>query len=211
MDARGQRRVGSETVSQRVVKTRMAQNRKRDAENELVDPLFISVTKRLRQIAHELDKRSKYLQERYNVTVPQIITLREIYEHGPISFSELTHIVSLNNSTVTGIVDRLERQNLVQRTRTARDRRRIDLVITDAGIEFLQRIPPPIQEGLIEGLESMSQEDVDTITWAIDTLVQLLHTKAGSGKAQSLDAPATNSFSSDPSEIPQAARREPES
>lgn len=144
------------------------------ANHELVDPLYISVTKRLRQIAHELDKHSKYLQERYQVTVPQIITLREIYEHGPVSFSELTEIVSLNNSTVTGIVDRLERQNLVRRTRTAQDRRRIDIVITDEGTRFVQEIPPPIQESLINGLEGMGPERVETILWAIDTILALL-------------------------------------
>lgn len=144
------------------------------AGHELVDPLYISVTKKLRQIAHELDKHSKYLQETYHVTVPQIITLREIYEHGPVSFSELTEIVSLNNSTVTGIVDRLERQNLVMRTRTARDRRRIDIVITEDGTRFVQEIPAPIQASLIEGLEAMNPERVETILWAINTILALL-------------------------------------
>lgn len=146
-------------------------------QDRLVDPLFISVTKRLRQIAHELDKYSKYLQENFRVTVPQIVTLREIYEHGPISFSELTHIVSLNNSTITGIVDRLERHNLVRRTRTARDRRRIDVVITPEGIDFLKQIPPPIQENLIQGLQEMSKEEIERILWSIDTIVELLHSK----------------------------------
>jgi DNA-binding MarR family transcriptional regulator len=150
-------------------------------QDRLVDPLFISVTKRLRQIAHELDKYSKYLQENFKVTVPQIIALREIYEHGPISFSELTHIVSLNNSTITGIVDRLERHNLVRRTRTARDRRRIDVVITPEGIDFLKRTPPPIQENLIQGLQDMSQEDIEKILWSIDTIVDLLHERNGHG------------------------------
>lgn len=143
-------------------------------QDSLIDPLFIGLTKRLRQIARELDMYSKYLQERFSVTVPQIITLREIYEHGPISFSELTEIVSLNNSTITGIVDRLERHELVQRTRTARDRRRIDLVITPQGVEFLKRTPPPIQENLIHGLQKMSEEDLNRILWSIDTIVELL-------------------------------------
>ncbi|MFP3958635.1 MAG: MarR family winged helix-turn-helix transcriptional regulator [Spirochaetaceae bacterium] len=142
--------------------------------DDLVDPLFISITKRLRHIAHTLDKHSKYLQEKFNVTVPQVITLREIYEHGPISSSELTRIVSLNASTITGIIDRLERQGLVQRTRTARDRRRIDVVITDEGIDFLKRTPPPVQESLIEGLQELSEEEIDRVLWSIETIVDLL-------------------------------------
>jgi len=171
-----------------ILKRGMVDHSKSTDSSQLVDPLFVSVTKRLRQIAHELDKYSKFLQEKYHVTVPQIVTLREIYEHGPISFSELTNIVSLNNSTVTGIVDRLERQGLVERQRTPRDRRRIDLEITSAGVDFLKRMPPPIQQGLIEGLESMSEEEVNTILWAIDTIVELFHRSPENRAAAAEDA-----------------------
>jgi DNA-binding MarR family transcriptional regulator len=159
----------------------------------MVDPLYISITKRLRQIAHNLDKHSKFLQEHFRVTVPQVVTLREIYEHGPLSFTELTEIVSLNNSTVTGIVDRLERRGLVQRERSSADRRRIDIIITTEGIDFLQSVPPPIQESLIEGLEHMSQDEVDTIMWSIDTLLTLLQ------YGDSVEQPAVGDESGDPS------------
>ena len=148
-----------------------------ETDQQLVEPVFIHITKRLRQIAHAINKHSKYLQERYNVTVPQIICLREIYEHGPISFSALTKIVALNNSTVTGIVDRLEKQDLVQRTRTSLDRRQIHIKITDKGVEFLQDIPPPISYRLIDGLKQYSDEEIRRIIWAIDQVALLLDTE----------------------------------
>lgn len=143
----------------------------------LVDPLFVHITKRLRHIGHELDKYSKYLQESHKVTVPQLITLREIYEHGPISLSGLTRVVSLNNSTITGIVDRLARQGLVERTRTSADRRRIDVVITDDGVEFLTRVPPPIPQSVIDGLQNLSHEQTEQILWSIETILELLHAR----------------------------------
>lgn len=170
----------------------MAKNYKPAEETQMIDPLFIHITKGLRQITHELNKYSKYLQEKHGITIPQIITLREIYEHGPLSFSELTKIVSLNNSTVTGIVDRLEKQQVVQRTRTSPDRRRIDIVITQKGIDFLTNTPPPIQPGLIEGLEKMNKKEVDTILWSIETLLSLLRRPSG---ADSMAMDETASFS----------------
>ncbi len=145
-----------------------------DTDQQLVEPVFIHITKRLRQIAHAINKHSKYLQEKYHITVPQIICLREIYEHGPISFSALTKIVALNNSTVTGIVDRLERQGLVQRTRTSADRRQIHIVITEKGVEFLQNTPPPVSDRLIDGLKQYSDEEINRIIWAIDQVALLL-------------------------------------
>ncbi len=152
-------------------------NSNSETDQQLVEPVFIHITKRLRQIAHATNKHSKYLQEKYHITVPQIICLREIYEHGPISFSALTKIVALNNSTVTGIIDRLERQELVQRTRTSLDRRQIHIKITGKGVDFLQETPPPISNTLIDGLKQYSDEEINRIIWAIDQVALLLDTE----------------------------------
>jgi hypothetical protein len=55
------------------------------------------------------------------------------------------------------------------------------VVITPEGIDFLKRTPPPIQENLIQGLQDMSQEDIEKILWSIDTIVDLLHERNGHG------------------------------
>lgn len=140
----------------------------------MVDSMIVHITKRLRQMARELDKRSKYIQENYKITVPQLICLREIYEHGPISLGALTKIVNLNNSTVTGIVDRLERRDLVRRVRISKDRRQIHVEVTDNGIAFIEQAPNPLQQGFVEGLQALEREDVEKILWAIEKLVSLL-------------------------------------
>jgi len=146
----------------------------RTRETQMLDPLFIHITKRMRQIAHEINKYSKHLQESHKVTIPQIICLREIYEHGPISFSSLTKLVALNNSTVTGIIDRLEKQNLVRRTRTSVDRRQIHIETTESGVQFLEEAPAPLKPEFIQGLNRMSEHDVNNILKALDSLTTLL-------------------------------------
>ncbi len=142
----------------------------------MVDPIVIHITKRLRQIARELDIHSKHIQETYKITVPQLICLREIYEHGPISLGALTKIVFLNSSTVTGIVDRLEKRNLVRRTRVSRDRRKIHVEITEEGMEFIKTAPTPLQDQFVERLQKLEDEEVQAILWAIERLVNLLST-----------------------------------
>ncbi len=89
----------------------------------------------------------------------------------------MTKIVALNNSTVTGIIDRLERQELVQRTRTSLDRRQIHIKITGKGVDFLQETPPPISNTLIDGLKQYSDEEINRIIWAIDQVALLLDTE----------------------------------
>lgn len=145
-----------------------------DAGSTLVDPIYIHITKRLRKIAHAINKHSKYLQESFKLTLPQIICLREIHEHGPITFGKLTRILALNNSTTTGIVDRLERDRLVRRVRSDRDRRQVSVEITEPGITILQDAPPPLNAEFIERFENLPEEEQESIVDAIDRLASLI-------------------------------------
>jgi len=134
----------------------------------------MQIMMRLRQIIQELSKHSKYIQENYKITVPQLLCLREVYEHGPISIGALTKIIFLNNSTVTGIVDRLEKQNLVKRTRISKDRRQIHVEITEKGSRSIREAPEPLQKRFIERLQKLDEEKVTLILWVLEMLVDLL-------------------------------------
>ena len=140
----------------------------------MVYPSIVHVTKRLRQISHGLDKHSKFIQEKYKITIPQLICLWEIYKKGPIPLGELTKNVFLNKSTVTGIVDRLERRGLVRRTRISNDRRQIHVEITDEGRNFLDSAPTPLQDKFSTRFKALDEDDRKQIMQAIDRIVELM-------------------------------------
>lgn len=142
----------------------------------MVEPLINHLTKRLREIARGFDKHSRYLQEHHHVTIPQVICLREVHEHGPLTLGELTKMVALTNSTVTGIVDRLEKQDFLHRTRTSTDRRQIHLEMTEKGVRFLAEIPSPVPDHFVDGIHRFSEEEVERIVWSVDQLADLLKT-----------------------------------
>ena len=135
----------------------------------------------LRHIGRELSVHSKFIQDTYNITMPQLVCLREIRDNGPISLGQLTRLLHLNNSTVTGIVDRLEKRNLVRRVRQSRDRRQIHVEITEDGSEFIKNAPNPIQEGFLERLESLGEEKVALLLWSLELLVDMLGTDSPTG------------------------------
>lgn len=138
------------------------------------EQISMQIMMRVRQIIQEMAKHSKHIQETYKVTVPQLICLHEVYEHGPISIGVLTKIVYLNNSTVTGIVDRLERKGLLKRTRISKDRRQVHLEITKEGVEFIQTAPTPLQQRFVERLNKLDEERVTMILWSLEMLVDML-------------------------------------
>ncbi len=60
---------------------------------------------------------------RHNITATQLTVLKLLTEIGDLSLSELSKKMAARNSTITGIIDRMVAAELVQRVRSADDRR----------------------------------------------------------------------------------------
>jgi DNA-binding MarR family transcriptional regulator len=140
----------------------------------MAEQINMQIIMRLRHIIQEMSKYSKYVLENYKITVPQLICLQEVYQHGPISIGALTKIVFLNNSTVTGIIDRLEKREFVRRVRISQDRRQVHLEITEQGITFLKKAPKPLQDQFIDRLKALDEEKITLILWSLEMLVDML-------------------------------------
>lgn len=56
-------------------------------------------------------------------TIPQLTVIGVLSKYGPMKISDLSQRLSLSNSTISGIVDRLEKQNIVERERSEKDKR----------------------------------------------------------------------------------------
>ena len=150
---------------------------RRNEKQIMAEQISMQIIMRLRQILQEMSKHSKFILENHKVTVPQLICLHEVYEHGPISIGALTKIVYLNNSTVTGIIDRLEKRELVRRTRISKDRRQVHVEITDQGIKFISKAPKPIKDQFVDRIISLDEEKITLILWSLEMLVDMLGKK----------------------------------
>ncbi len=77
----------------------------------------------------------------------------------PQTISKISRAQNLDPSTLVASVDSLERSGLAQRTKDPNDRRRTPLVITEKGIQLLERIPVLDDEGaFVQGLTQLSDE-----------------------------------------------------
>jgi DNA-binding MarR family transcriptional regulator len=76
---------------------------------------------------------TKGLAGRYGLTGPQLAVIKMLEPVGMLSLSELSSLIRARNSTVTGIVDRMERDGWVTRRRSDADRRVINIELTEKG------------------------------------------------------------------------------
>jgi len=105
------------------------------------DEILIS----LRKIMRATDLHSQKLMKESGLTLPQLLVIQAIEEHGSPSTSTLARHIAVSLATMTRIIDRLERADLVRREKSSKDQRVVNIGLTDAGREKLQAAAEPLQ------------------------------------------------------------------
>jgi DNA-binding MarR family transcriptional regulator len=128
----------------------------------------------IRRLMQAGEHYTKELNKIYNVSAAQINCLIALYENGPLSPSQIARHVMVNSSTITGIIDRLEKKGLVERLRVSQDRRVITVELTKNGRMLAEHAPPPIQHKIIDGLKKLSSHEIDGIALTLKRLTDML-------------------------------------
>ncbi len=72
----------------------------------------------IRQIIRAIDLHSKKLSKESGLTAPQLILMRAISELNNVTIKQLSSHTNMSQATATTILDRLERNQLVERRRS---------------------------------------------------------------------------------------------
>jgi len=140
-------------------------------------PVSDSVLISLRQIIRAIDLHSKQLVKQFGLTGPQLVVLQEIARADEITPSQLAKAISLSQATVTGILERLEKRDLIARRRSNSDRRRIWVSSTPAGDQLLEAAPPLMQESFVEQFDRLQNWEQHMILSSLQRLVAMMDAK----------------------------------
>lgn len=135
----------------------------------------------LRRITRAIDLHSKKLVRSSGLTTPQLLVLQSVRRHGRAKPSTIAGDIVLSQATVTSIVDRLEKGGLVTRERTARDRRVVEVVLTEKGQAILLEAPELLQSGFLREYRKLAE-------WERTQLISALQRVATMMDAEDLDA-----------------------
>lgn len=135
----------------------------------------------LRRVIRATDLHSKYLAKTTGLTAPQILLLQSIRDKGQVTIGELASEISLSQATVTTILDRLEKRELVYRERSDQDKRKVHAYLTEKGIETLKVAPTPLQEHFVRQFN-------DLHNWEQTMIIASLQRVAHMMDAQHIDA-----------------------
>ena len=82
--------------------------------------------------------------------------------------------LNLNSSTVSGIINRLEKKGLLARLPKSGDKRVVNIALTSSGYRLLSKIPSLLHEQLSEKLQKLDNTEIKKVQESLETLVKLL-------------------------------------
>lgn len=131
------------------------------------------IEKELRYISGIIKQKGREILNNYPITAPQFIALQWLLEDGDLTIGELSNKINLAFSTTTDLIDRMEKNELVVRTRDTKDRRVVRIHLQEKGKLIIHEVIQKRQEYLGEVLETVSVENIDTLRM----ILRLLHEK----------------------------------
>jgi DNA-binding MarR family transcriptional regulator len=137
-----------------------------------VDPL--AVANQLRPVLLRLSRELRKETEQMGVTSRQVTLLWLIRRNPGLSLRELAAEERISAPALSGHVDRLERAGLLERVRSADDRRRVGLALTPEGARLLRRVRARRTTWLAKRLQSLEPQELAAIEAALEPLRKLL-------------------------------------
>lgn len=108
----------------------------------------------------ESRRLTKGMAAQFGLTGPQLTVIKLLEELGDLSLSSLSERIRAQNSTVTGIIDRMEREGLVRRERSTTDRRVVYIRLSDKGEKLAKNIQVEPMEIFRSALTSLTPADL---------------------------------------------------
>jgi len=114
------------------------------------------------------------LRERFGITLPRFDLMSQLERNpGGLKMNELSRLLMVTGGNITGIVDQLVKEGLVERVDDASDRRAWRVRLTRAGDKAFAEMARAHEEWVVELLSGLSRKDADSLMHLLARLKQV--------------------------------------
>ena len=114
-------------------------------DNQLCFPLYAA--------SRMVTKRYQPLLEKLDITYPQYLILLVLWENDALMVNEISKKLMLETNTLTPLLKRMEVKDIIKRTRSKTDERRVIVQLTEKGVSLKQNalcIPTELLKGMTD-------------------------------------------------------------
>lgn len=134
----------------------------------------LELTKLFREIMYLVRNNMSKGFDGYEITMPQGMVIGNLGKFGKMKISELSGRLGLSNSTVSGIIDRLEKQGMVERSRSLDDKRVVYVSLSTKFEELHKGFHKSFEEKILSLVNKGTPEELNKIIDGLNTLKRLL-------------------------------------
>ena len=142
------------------------------AKYNLEESLGYIVGRAGRAMANRLNH--KFEAAGHNVTCEQWAVLMNLWEKNGQSQKDLSGVTCKDKTSITRLIDGMEKRNLVVRIPDKKDGRQKFIYLTNKGKELQKELRELVQETLLESQEGISAKDISTCKGVLRRVAQNL-------------------------------------
>lgn len=122
------------------------------------DPL--DTLKKLRIVIRAAQRHSTWIEKQCGVSGAQLWIMQELIEAPGLRVGEIAQRLAIHQTTVSNLLDSMERRGHVVKTRDADDHRVVKLAVSESGAALLAAAPRPARGLLPEALRQLTPEQL---------------------------------------------------
>lgn len=130
-------------------------------------------------VSRLITKAYKPFLENMGITYPQYLVLLVLWEHGNLSINQIGEKLLLNTNTLSPLIKRMEKIELLNRTRSAKDQRSVLVELTEKGRSLkthASQVPRNLMKTLLS--EDLELTEVMLLKDTLDKLSKILSEKS---------------------------------
>lgn len=138
------------------------------------EALVHEIERLLREISKEVRRKGREILVDFAITPPQFDALLLLHEHGDLTIGDLSHKMYLACSTTTDLIDRMERNGLVERIRDQNDRRVVRLHMSQKGSDLIEQVLLTRRNYLANMLAAVDEKTLTSLADSLQQLYQII-------------------------------------
>ena len=117
---------------------------------------------------------SRPMRNQTSITPGGMFVMGSLKRHGILSMSDIGKCLSMPKPHITVIVDKLIEEGYVERQSDPKDRRIVNILLTEKGLTDFEDIKQAVSENLKSKLVILSEEELDQLSAASQKVKEIL-------------------------------------
>lgn len=131
---------------------------------------MVNTERYLRRIDRIIRLKGREILKDYNTTIPQFTALQILINNEEMTIGELSEKMALACSTITDLVDRMEKNELVIRKKDEKDRRVVRIEVLPKGHDIVKQVLEKRIDFLNAKMASFTEEEKKSLSKLLESL-----------------------------------------